>query len=116
MNVQCTLCTMKLFQSVRKFYQTIGIDLPQSNQKCLFNIKNVVPLLCTTHVFISALCAFLFEVKSIPEYGIAFYVSITGFSMTIFFFMIISNMPNIFQLIAGFEGFIEKSKFERFEQ
>lgn len=102
---------MKLFHFVRKFYQTIGIDLSESNQtECLFNAKNVLPLLCQVQMFGSAFGAFLFEVKSISDYGMAFYASITGFAMANFFSILISNSPSIRKLINKFEKFIEKSK------
>lgn len=104
------ISTMKLFQFVRKFYQNIGIDLAQSNQECLFNAKNILPLLCQVQMFISAFGAFLFQVKSISDYGMAFYASITGFAMANFFAILISNRPTIYKLIRSFEEFIDKSK------
>lgn len=101
---------MKLFQFVEKLYQLVGVDLNQSDQKCLFNAKNILPLLCQIQMFISAFGAFLFKVKSISDYGMAFYAAITGFAMANFFFILISNRPTIHKLICGFEKFIEKSK------
>lgn len=104
---------MKLFRSVQKYYQTIGIDLAQSDQKCLFNAKNVLPLLCQMQMFISAFGAFLFEVKSVSDYGMAFYASITGFAMANFFSILIRSRSTIYKLIVRFEKFIEKSKLIR---
>lgn len=108
--------TMKLFHFVRKFYQTIGIDLTESGEtKSPFNAKNVLPLLCQVQMFASAFGAFLFEVTSISDCGMAFYASITGFAMANFFSMLISNSPFIHKLIVKFEEFIEKSKLAQFD-
>lgn len=66
-------------------------------------------------MFVSAFGAFLFEVKSIADYGMAFYASITGFAMANFFSILISKSPIIRKLINKFEKFIEKSKWTQFE-
>lgn len=66
-------------------------------------------------MFVSAFGAFLFQVKSISDYGMAFYASITGFAMANFFSLLISNSPIIRRLIIKFEKFIEKSESIRFQ-
>lgn len=103
--------TMKLFQSIRKFYQEAGIQPPQPNQNYSFQWNHffciffLIQLLCSTMAFI------LFEAKSVVEYAEAFFPSSTVVAALLNFIVCILENTNILQLIVKFEEFIEKSKF-----
>lgn len=102
---------MKLFQSICRFYQVVGIQPPQLNQNYSFRWMHLIcvffliQLICTTVAFI------LFEAKSIVEYAEAFFPASTEIANMVNFIVCIFKITNIFQLIENFEKFIEKSEF-----
>lgn len=61
---------MKFFESVRKFFQTIGIYPPNPNQINPFNWKIVSIFWYIALVSTSTLSFFLFEAKSLQDYGV----------------------------------------------
>lgn len=101
---------MKLFQSVQKYYRTLGVYAPQSNQNYAFNWRNLVVLFALTQGFIFTMAFCLLQAKTVREYGDSFYVSVTEFADAIYFLSNIWKMRKFFKLIEQFENFIEKSK------
>lgn len=102
--------SLKLFQSVRQFYLDMGLYPSQSNGNCVPNARNSFILLSMILFCITSSAFFLFEAKSIAEYGISFYMSLSEMEMTCFFLIIAWKMPKILELIDGMEQFIAKSK------
>lgn len=102
--------SLKLFQSVQEFYQTMGIYSAQSNQLLSFNVKKVFFLFSITTTTISIGLFFLFKASTIQEYG----SSLGGASADLYslldFVISVCQMPNILKLFELFEIFIEKSK------
>lgn len=100
--------SIQLFQSIQKFYRTLGIyPDPQSN---LFNYRNLFAIFCYLLNGISALAYFLLEANTISEYGATFFTFISEVYILYFLFVQMWQMPNILKLIASFEKFIEESK------
>lgn len=61
-------------------------------------------------MFISATAFFLFEAKSVYEFGATLYASLTEFLTFVIFNIILCKMPEISSLIENLENFIRKSK------
>lgn len=103
--------SIQLFQSVKKYSQTLGI-YPDS-QLNLFNFRNLFAIFCFFVNCISALAFFLFKANTILEYGVAFYSVISQLYIFYILFVQMWQMSNILKLIARFEKFIEKSKYSQ---
>lgn len=102
--------SIKLFQSLRQFCETLDISYsPQFNQHRSFNWKILCILIFIIIHTVTSIAFFLFEAKSIQEYGDSFYAILSEFLCLASSPTIISKMPDIFMLIENFEKFIEKS-------
>lgn len=102
---------MKLFQSVKNFYQTMGVYTPQSDHQVhSINSHFLFFSLSMTSNFISIFAYFLFKAISIEDYGSSFNKSMAGLSASANFFIIFWQMPTVLRLIENCEQFIEKSK------
>lgn len=102
--------TMIFFQSIRKFYQTLGVCSLQFNKTYSFNGRIVFFYFTAIVVWISEICFCLFEAKSVIDYGKSSYA--LTIQLTIFweFSTTIWQISNISSLIEKYEMFIEKSK------
>lgn len=104
---------IKLFQSVQKFYQTMGIlpikssslSTSEWNSKFLFFLLSMTLLLGSVTSFL------LLEVTNMKDFGMAFYGTVTDLNIVIDFVITVWQMPTIFKLIRFCENFIEHSKF-----
>lgn len=102
--------SIKLFQSVRKFYQNIGIYPSQPNQNCSPNAKNILIFSSLILLGILSSAFFLFQAKSIGEYGFSFYTSISELNIAVVVTLLALEMPKLLNLIDGMEQFITRSK------
>lgn len=105
--------TIKLFQSLKKYFKCMRIELPtdKSIQKCTFKPKNLLFLLIFVHVFLSSITFLLFKAKSAYDYGFSFYISVTEMlAITIYLSIICFKIGDIVTLIQKNEEFIEMSK------
>lgn len=103
---------VKLFDTQQKLYKTLGFDIYQSqscHSKCLISIKSLFFLISSLQLFISTTAFFLFEARTVDEYGMSFYISITIFSVSINITTIAWKMDEIFVLLRNYEEFIDKS-------
>lgn len=104
---------MKLFESVLKLYQMLGINPSKSKRMNLFNWKNVLVIAVFIQGFIFTALYWIFEAESLPEGGESFYASVIEFANTTYMFVIALKMNNLVQLIENLEHFFEKSKFKQ---
>lgn len=105
---------VKLFESVQKFYQTMGllgsipcemgIQSSKSNSKSLFFLFSMTLLLSSVTAFL------LLEVTNMKGFGMSFYGTTTDLNILIDFVITVWQMPTIVNLIKVSEKFIEQSK------
>lgn len=101
--------TIKLFQSIQKFYHTIGFKhSSKSHSSC--NCRNLFALFAITQLFITSTAFFLLEANSLQEYSTSFYGSITELDCLVYFATNFFKLRNILKLIENYDKFIEKSK------
>lgn len=105
--------TMKLFQSARNFFQSMGAKTVShnSNKIDLFNLNFLFCSLSMALVFIAATAFLLFEASSLTDIAISFYGSITELCSLILLHLFSWQIPNVHKLIKKYEHLIEKSKF-----
>lgn len=100
--------TMKLFQLVQKFYQSMGIYPPIQNNS--INIRNLTFLFAMFLMFVSTAGEFLFKESSIIQQAQTFLVSITEIVSMVNVLTCIWKVGNILNLIEKLQVFIVKSK------
>lgn len=106
---------IQLFQSLRQYYQTMGIYLPKNtNQGCSVNRKSSFFLFFYIQLIISSMLFFSYKAESVLEFGASFYAVISELFCTWYFLIKMFQMPKILKLIEAFEKFIEKSKWNEF--
>lgn len=102
---------IRLFQSLRGYYQMMGIYSPESsNQRYSINGRNSFFLFCYTQLLISSVLFLLFEAETTLEFGAAIYALLAESFCIWYFLMKMWRMPRILRLIDGFDAFMEKSK------
>lgn len=102
---------IRLFQNLLKFYETIGLDINPTQSlrsKFLPTAESLFHLIPCAQLFISSAAFFLFKAKSVEEYGISFYVSITTLVLSICILNIACKVDKIPMLIGNYEELIEK--------
>lgn len=106
---------MKLFESVQKYFRTLGIHPPESSEKSTYNLLNLIVLLVlvTGSIFTMAFC--LFKAITVREYGDSFYASVTEMANTVYLLSNIWKMRTIFNVITRLEDFIQKRKSGLFQ-
>lgn len=105
--------TMKLFQSVRAYYQAVGIYPSTSVQNYTFSWRSFAIFFILTIEFLATSTYFLFKTNINIDYVEtlqAFYFSSTSFNFLISFVVNFCKMSNIFKLMDRFEVTIESSK------
>lgn len=101
---------IKLFHTTQMFCKALGLDTPRLH--CLkhsLNAKTVFHLIFLAQLFVSSSAFFFFDAKTIDEYGMSFYVSITYLSFTINIMTFAWQMTNITTQIEKYEEFTKKS-------
>lgn len=101
---------LKMFQSLRKYFQILGTYSPGPDESRLFNLKNIFTLFCYIQLFISAVAFTLFKAKTVIEFGLNYYGYMTELLCVFVISTQIYQMNNILKLIEDCEDFIEKSK------
>lgn len=99
---------IKLFQTVQKSYQAIGLD-PMQPLKT-YNGRIFFIVFSLTLMFISSTAFLIFKAETIQEFATSFYTSITDIFLLVTFFSRITHMGDISKITETFEDFIEKSK------
>lgn len=100
-----------IFQFYLKSCQWIGLyPSSQLNPKRRFNCRNISLLLSALAMGLSTTAYFIFKADSIQNRGISFYVSDSSIFVVSSYLSLIFKMTEIFDLIAKFKEFIEKSE------
>lgn len=100
---------MKLFQTVQKFFQLLGLS-PKSDESYSLNAKNVLVLFIQIEGFVFTAAFGIFQAKTMREYGDSFYQSVTELSAAINLLNFIGQINSLYNFIETFEGIIAKSK------
>lgn len=104
---------IKLFQSLRKYFQILGTLSPDSDQNRPFNRRNVFVLFFYIQMFASVLAFTLLKAQTVAEFGLNYYgymtelVCISAISLQIY------RKIETFKLISNCEEFVEKSKLKK---
>lgn len=103
------MVALKLFRSVRKYFEALGFDAPPlPSQSCKVNRRNVFYMSTMTGIFFPVTGFLLFKATSAYEYSMSFYISIVMLGMTVYCTVFILKMGSIVMLIEKFEEFIGK--------
>lgn len=97
---------MELFNTQRKFYETLGFAI---HPNCRISAKYLIFLISSIQLFISTTAFFLFEARTAVEYGMSFYISITIVVSMVNISTIGWKMEEVLALIRNYEEFIENS-------
>lgn len=102
----------KLFRSVQKCYQTLGVYpfQPENVRTCVLNRKILLAMFLYVQQCIAAVTFFLIEANSVLDYAVSFYTYISMLFCVYYFIILIRKMPQIIELIEKFQQFMEKSK------
>lgn len=101
---------MNFFQSIQKFYQTLGVCSLQFNRTYSFNVKIFSFYFAIVIVLFSETAFCLFEAASVADYGKLFYGFVIQLSAFWDFVTSIWQISNILKLIGNYEIFIAKSE------
>lgn len=104
------IAKLESFQAVKKFFHMMGIYSPEQNPNSSFNAKMFIILLVLIISFIQTVGVLLFKAKTIFDYGIAFYASITILGAVTVDALIIWKRVYFFTITEKFDAFIGKSK------
>lgn len=101
---------MKIFQTLAKLFENVGISVRQAFGENLLNKKNVI-VFCLLIVFSTLTTAFfLFEAKTFREYAESFYISVSMIMISVCFALFIWKTVKIFELIVTIETIIQHRK------
>lgn len=101
---------IKLFQSLRKYFQTLGTLSPESNENHRFNPRNVFVLCCYIQMFASVLAFTMLKATAVVEFGLNYYGYMTEVLCVFAILTQIYCMVDILALVESCEKFIEMSK------
>lgn len=104
---------IKLYQSVQKSYQSIGLDPKQANPTpIIYSHRTLFVAFSLMQMLISSTAFLVFKTTTVQEFVISFYALITELLVSIIFLTLLTKMSDISSLIAMSEELIEKSKCE----
>lgn len=101
---------MKIFQSLQKHFETLGVNKVQLRQTTVFNVKNVIGLFVFGHYTMLTCAYLLFKCGTFAEYADSYYISSTVFGATLNYVYVVVNMKQVFAVIRTLECIIEKRK------
>lgn len=90
----------------------MGICSFQTNEVYPFNARVLIVFLSILSLGIANSVFFLFEAKTMPEYGNSFYRGLSEFTVMIDDGLTLCLISSILKLIGSCEHFIEKSQFQ----
>lgn len=103
-------CAMKLLQSVRKFYATIGICPSQSSGGVLIHFKRAFFLIATMPISVSVAGYFLFKASTTRELTQTFYLFSYHVGCILNYVISLLKLSEIFEIMDKLEEISEKSK------
>lgn len=101
---------MKIYQSLQKHFEILGVNKVQLRQATVFNLKNVFGLFVFVQNTILTCAYLLFKCETFAEYADSYYISSTVFGATINYIYVVVNMKKVFDVIRTLECIIEKRK------
>lgn len=105
--------SIKLFQFNKRFCQTIGIFVPQTDyDRSIKTSKNVIFVVCVVQFALASIAFLLYDAKSMGEFGEIFFMVICSIEAMCSYFINVWNFEDILKFIENCEAFIEKSTFE----
>lgn len=111
-NMAGSSVSVKLFRFIQKFRQACGIFPHQSSQKqLLINSIRIILLISLAETILTLFEYFLFEAKSMFEYGLVFCILDCFMNFFIIYLTLIWQSENTSKFIKKCEEFIEKSKY-----
>lgn len=102
--------SIKLFQFLKKTNTLLGISESQSERKQWS--RKTIFLICYTPCAVSAFGYVVFDAKSMFEYALGFYMSISAANTISIYLLFRWQSENMLESIANCEKFIAKSKYE----
>lgn len=103
--------SIKLFQFIQRYCQTIGVYPPRPNQNRYYmNSMNWFAFFCLDQFLISTAGFILFEANSMAEYTTTFFICLITVGCNIFSLLAFRQAKNISNSIGNWEVFIEKSE------
>lgn len=109
---------IKLFHLTQKLYQTIGIHpindwhSSQLNKNQPFNFKNVLFIFAPLQFGVTTTVFFLFEAKTLDEFGISFYATLSVISIAFCYVSIFYQIGNLLKMFDNSNEFIGNSKLK----
>lgn len=105
---------IQTFQSLRKYFQTLGTLSPKSENRHPFNLRNTFVLFCYFQMFASVLAFTMFKATTVVEFGLNYYGYMTEVLCAFVILTQIYRMVDILELIGKCEQFMQKSKSTEF--
>lgn len=102
---------MKLFQSVRDFYEITGLKPSSTDPNArVLNIRNSLFFLSMIPMLVSTLGVFMFQEISYIDFAITFYILITCISCMATFLISFFKIKDLYLFFERIEMFIDGSK------
>lgn len=104
--------SIKLFQFIQKFHQTIGIypsSQPNRKQHSI-NLTNTIFLICSVQNMFATAAFLVFEANSMFDYGFPIFSIIGIINGVVIYLTFIWQSKNTLKFIEFSERFIEKRK------
>lgn len=101
---------IRIFESVLKSSEMLGIGLHQANQNHLLDVRFWLILLQFGIVLVSYICFIIYEAATFEEYTSSIYSILTLLTTALHFLMHQWKMRSLFKFIVNFENFINKSE------
>lgn len=103
--------SIKLFSFIRKYRHVLGLySLDTSQNVSSFNSRNWIYIISYVLFFVPSVAFFLYDAKSMQEYGISFYSASMAFFLMCIYTQMVVQMKNICHFTESFEQLIEKSE------
>lgn len=104
---------MLLLQSVRKYFEIIGIYSPFASQSfSKWNWRIVAFFISLCQLIISSIAFMLIKAETAAEYGYSFCQALNGFSGMANVSIFLWKRGNIFKLLERFEAFVDRSEYD----
>lgn len=101
---------MKIFQTLKKYFEIIGVSESRLSQPTVFDYKNVVGLLLCGQYSLLTCAYFLFECETFAEYTDSYYIFTTVFGANFNYVFVVFNMKKVFAMMKTMECIIEKRR------
>lgn len=101
---------MKIFQSIRKSFEILGLNPPNSIKRHSYNARNLITIFVLSVLTIGTNMFLLFYAKTFKELTDSFYTACSSALTVLSFVNMIPKMRKVYELLENFEKLISKSK------